>query len=65
MERRKDRHENIGFGEIGFEALRYIVHHKDFLDVPKILETPYITKKDLTVRSLQKSLILMEKHIVK
>ena len=39
----KDRHENIGFGEIGFEALRYIVNHKDFLDVPKILETPYIT----------------------
>lgn len=39
----KDRHENLGFGEIGFEALNYIVHHKDFLDVPKILETPYIT----------------------
>ena len=39
----KDRHENIGFGEIGFEALNYIVHHKDFLNVPKILETPYIT----------------------
>lgn len=38
----KDRHENLGFGEIGFEALNYIVHHKDFLDVPKILETPYI-----------------------
>ena len=40
---RKDRHENIGFGEIGFEALSYIVHHKDFFDIPKILETPYIT----------------------
>lgn len=39
----KDRHENIGFGEIGFEALNDIVHHKDFLNVPKILETPYIT----------------------
>lgn len=43
---RKDRHENIGFGEIGFEALNYIVHHKDFLDVPKILETPYITASE-------------------
>lgn len=38
----KDRHENIGFGEIGFDALAYIVHHKDFENVPKILETPYI-----------------------
>src|SRR5690606_17556928 len=25
----KDRHENIGFGEIGFEALNGIVHHRD------------------------------------
>ena len=38
----KDRHENIGFGKIGFDALNYIVHHPDFEDVPKILETPYI-----------------------
>lgn len=42
----KDRHENIGFGEIGFDALNYIVHHKDFETVPKILETPYITAND-------------------
>ena len=39
----KDRHENIGFGEIGFEALHKIVHFPDFEDVPKILETPYVT----------------------
>ncbi len=39
---RKDRHENIGFGQIGFDALNYIVHHPDFEAVPKILETPYI-----------------------
>ena len=38
----KDRHANIGFGEIGFDALNYIVHHQDFENVPKILETPYI-----------------------
>lgn len=38
----KDRHENIGFGHIGFEALHRIVHHKDFEDIPKILETPYV-----------------------
>lgn len=38
----KDRHENIGFGNIGYEAIKYILYHEDFLDVPKILETPYI-----------------------
>lgn len=38
----KDRHENIGLGSIGFDALYKIVWHKDFLDVPKILETPYV-----------------------
>lgn len=39
----KDRHANLGFGEIGFDALSYIVHHPDFKDVPKILETPWIS----------------------
>ncbi|HEA6504982.1 TPA: deoxyribonuclease IV [Staphylococcus aureus] len=38
----KDRHENIGFGYIGFDALNYIVHHDGFKDIPKILETPYV-----------------------
>lgn len=38
----KDRHANIGAGTIGFEALNYIVHYPDFMNVPKILETPYI-----------------------
>lgn len=38
----KDRHENIGFGHIGFQALNRIVHHKDFENIPKILETPYV-----------------------
>lgn len=38
----KDRHENIGFGYIGFEALNGVVHHPQFKDIPKILETPYV-----------------------
>lgn len=38
----KDRHENIGFGYIGFDALNYVVHHDTFKDIPKILETPYV-----------------------
>lgn len=40
----KDRHENIGYGHIGFETLNMIVHHDKLKDVPKILETPYIEK---------------------
>lgn len=38
----KDRHENIGFGYIGFDALNYVVHHDTFKDIPKILETPFV-----------------------
>ncbi|MFC7783255.1 MULTISPECIES: deoxyribonuclease IV [unclassified Rossellomorea] len=38
----KDRHENLGFGHIGFKALNYIVHHPQLKEIPKILETPYV-----------------------
>ena len=42
----KDRHANLGQGEIGFDAIRNIVYHPDFMSVPKILETPYIPAED-------------------
>ena len=42
----KDRHENLGKGELGFEALKRVVWHPDFLDIPKILETPWIKNPD-------------------
>ena len=38
----KDRHENIGYGEIGFNILNGIVHHPKLENVIKILETPYM-----------------------
>ncbi|MEG0290211.1 MAG: deoxyribonuclease IV [Erysipelotrichaceae bacterium] len=38
----KDRHANIGFGEIGFETLNKIVHNPRLANIPKILETPYV-----------------------
>lgn len=38
----KDRHENIGYGYIGYNTLAEIVHHEAFASVPKILETPYV-----------------------
>lgn len=39
---KKDRHENIGFGEIGWRALEYIIHHTSYGHISKILETPYV-----------------------
>ena len=38
----KDRHENIGFGNIGFETLSKFVYDPRFENVVKILETPYV-----------------------
>jgi deoxyribonuclease-4 len=38
----KDRHANIGFGYIGFDVLNKIAHHAALMNVPKILETPYV-----------------------
>ena len=42
----KDRHENIGLGTIGFDTLIKIIYDERFKDIPKILETPYVTKND-------------------
>ena len=39
----KDSHENIGLGKIGFENLIKIIYSKNLKEVPKILETPYIS----------------------
>lgn len=38
----KDRHENIGIGNIGFETLINIIYNDKLKEVPKILETPYV-----------------------
>ena len=41
----KDRHENLGYGEIGFKTLCAIANHPLLVNIPKILETPYINEK--------------------
>lgn len=41
----KDRHENIGFGYIGFDTLINIIYNDKLKKVPKILETPYVDLK--------------------
>lgn len=38
----KDRHENIGFGQIGFENLMSVIHHPSLSHLCKILETPFV-----------------------
>ena len=42
---KKDRHENIGYGTIGFDSLINIIYNKKIENVPKILETPYISNE--------------------
>ncbi|MFI3329733.1 MAG: deoxyribonuclease IV [bacterium] len=39
---KKDRHENLGKGNIGLETLLKVCYDEDFKEIPKILETPYI-----------------------
>ena len=41
----KDRHENIGFGTIGFDNLINIIYNTRLGSIPRILETPYIDKE--------------------
>lgn len=38
----KDRHENIGYGTIGFDGMMKIIYNDALANIPKILETPYI-----------------------
>ena len=38
----KDRHENIGYGTLGFDSLLNVIYNEKLKNVPKILETPYI-----------------------
>ena len=38
----KDRHANIDKGNIGYETLHRLVHDERFVNVPKILETPWV-----------------------
>lgn len=41
----KDRHENIGFGKIGFATLMGVIYNKRLENIPKILETPYVDRE--------------------
>jgi deoxyribonuclease-4 len=41
----KDRHENIGYGTIGFDNLIKVIYNERLSNIPRILETPYVNEK--------------------
>ncbi len=41
----KDRHENFGYGHIGFDTLMSVIYNERLENVPKILETPYVDRE--------------------
>ncbi len=49
---KKDRHANLGQGTLGFDTLINIIYHPLLKDVPKILETPYVTADDNSKQKL-------------
>ena len=40
----KDRHQNIGYGTIGFDALNKVVHNERLEGIPFILETTWVNR---------------------
>lgn len=42
---KKDRHENIGYGYIGFDNLINVIYHPSLLHIYKILETPFVNAR--------------------
>lgn len=55
----KDRHAPVGAGMIGFEAMKYIVHHEKIRHLPLILETPWIGKEDKKQRPMYEAEIAL------
>lgn len=55
----KDRHANLGMGNIGFDVLNELVHLPEFRAVPKILETPWVAVSHKEKRAPYKEEIAM------
>lgn len=43
----KDRHDNIGYGHIGFENMMNIVYNERLDGIPMMLETPYVNDRSI------------------
>lgn len=48
----KDRHANIGSGYIGMDTLKKVVHDERFIDIPKILETPWLSEGESNKKTI-------------
>ncbi len=60
----KDRHENIGFGTIGFDTILKFVSDPRFESIPKILETPYISySKDISFPPYKEEIMMIKQGI--
>jgi deoxyribonuclease-4 len=53
---RKDRHENIGYGHLGYPTLVQYLHHPRLDGIPKILETPWIDE----IRPYQQEIAMLK-----
>lgn len=49
----KDRHENIGLGEIGLAAFRFVVRDERLAGIPLILETPTFEETEVWQREIK------------
>jgi deoxyribonuclease-4 len=49
----KDRHANLGEGKIGEEAIKKILHRKEFVNIPFIMETPGLKEEVTTNKEVQ------------
>jgi deoxyribonuclease IV len=49
----KDRHANLGEGKIGEEAIKKILHRKEFVNMPFIMETPGLKEEVTTNKEVQ------------
>ena len=41
----KDRHENFGYGHVGFDLLMSVIYNERLENISKILETPYVDRE--------------------
>lgn len=49
----KDRHQNIGLGEIGLAAFRFVVQDPRTAGIPLILETPTFEETEVWAREIK------------
>lgn len=59
----KDRHSNIGFGYIGFDTLNKILFDERFVNVAKILETPFVDKNGMKVAPYKEEIKMLKDRI--